>query len=167
MTSNLGAADMAAVMRPKLGFAVDAPEDGLSAKLAAVGLEAARRRFTPEFMNRIDRVVTFHPLGSRELQRILDIELQEVRERLRRATGSEGMSFTVTAGARSFLLREGTDTRYGARHLKRSIERWLVQPMSNLIATEQVQAGDRLFVESGREGLMFSKETNEMAIAAA
>jgi ATP-dependent Clp protease ATP-binding subunit ClpB len=167
MTSNLGAADMAAVLRPKLGFAGGVPDDGLSEKLAAVGLEAARRRFTPEFMNRIDRVVTFQPLGATELHRILDIELNQVRERLRRATGTESMTFTITNSVRELLLCEGTDARYGARHLKRAIERHLVQPMSNLIATDQVQGGDRLFVDCGHDGLVFSKENNEIAAAAA
>jgi len=167
MTSNLGAADMAAVLRPRLGFAGGAPDEGLSDKLAAVGLAAARRRFTPEFMNRIDRVVTFQPLGARELHRILEIELHQVRERLRRATGTESTGFTVTNAAREFLLRDGTDIRYGARHLKRAIERHLVHPMSNLIATNQLQRGDRLFVDCGTSGLVFSKDCSEIAIAAA
>src|SRR3954462_11124242 len=74
MTSNLGAAEMNALLRPKLGFSIDNAEPlQLAAKLAHAGTEAARRRFTPEFMNRIDRVVTFHPLGRPELDRILDI----------------------------------------------------------------------------------------------
>jgi ATP-dependent Clp protease ATP-binding subunit ClpA len=168
MTSNLGAADMASVLRPKLGFTGGAPQAGaLSEKLAAVGLEAARRRFTPEFMNRIDRVVAFQPLGGRELQRILEIELQQVRERLRHAIGSESLTISVTNGAREFLLRDGTDTRYGARHLRRAIERRLVQPVSNLIATDQLRPGDRLFVECTNDGLAFSKEAHEISIAAA
>jgi ATP-dependent Clp protease ATP-binding subunit ClpA len=166
MTSNLGAAEMAAVLRPKLGFSGGVPQNGVTEKLAAVGLEAARRRFTPEFLNRIDRVVTFQPLGGRELQRILDIELRDVRERLAKATGVESMTFTVSSGAREFLLRDGTDTRYGARHLKRAIERHVVQPISNLIATGQVGPGDLVFVDSGTAGLIFSKESKEAAVAA-
>jgi len=171
MTSNLGAADMSAILRPKLGFATDAPDaQQLENKLEHAGTEAARRRFTPEFMNRIDRVVTFHPLGAAVMHRILDIELRAVAERLVVAVGPEGVHLKLSRDARELLLREGTDSRYGARHLKRAIEKRLIQPLSNLIATSQVAAGDRLFVDAGYDGLVFSKEPAEaagLAIAAA
>jgi ATP-dependent Clp protease ATP-binding subunit ClpA len=162
---------MNAILRPKLGFAAGTPDARqLESKLAHAGTEAARRRFTPEFLNRIDRVVTFHPLGAAELHRILDIELGLVRERLSCAVGSEGMRLSVSRDARELLLREGTDQRYGARHLKRAIERRLVQPLSNLIATAQVKGGDRVFVDADTGGLVFSKEplpVTGVAVAAA
>ena len=171
MTSNLGAAEMSAILRPKLGFAAGPPDARqLEDKLAHAGTEAARRRFTPEFLNRIDRVVTFHPLGAAEMQRILDIELGLVQERLACAVGPERMSLNVSRDAREILLHEGTDQRYGARHLKRVIERRLVQPLSNLIATSQVTAGDRVFIDGDANGLVFSKEpvpAAGLAIAAA
>ena len=161
MTSNLGAQEMNSILRPKLGFSSGAPETELAQKLAHAGTEAARRRFTPEFMNRIDRVVTFHPLGRPELLRILDIELDAVRRRA-------SIGFTLDESARDLLLREGTDTRYGARHLKRAIERFLVHPLSNLIATNQVLPGERLLVEAAPNTLVFSKELiTEIASAAA
>ena len=161
MTSNLGASEINALLRPKLGFAVaDVAPAALAGKVAHAGTEAARRRFTPEFMNRIDRVVTFHPLGRPELDRILDIELDEIRSRA-------SLHFTLDAPARDLLIEEGTDARYGARHLKRAIERMLVHPLANLIATGQVQAGDRLRVEGDRSMLVFSRESEELASAAA
>jgi ATP-dependent Clp protease ATP-binding subunit ClpA len=161
LTSNLGAAEMNALMRPRLGFSVDSPEPRqLALKLAHAGTEAARRRFTPEFMNRIDRVVTFHPLGRPEHDAILDIELRAVRARA-------GIEFTLDAAARDLLLREGTDTRYGARHLKRAIERVLVHPLSNLIATGQLAAGDRVQIETDRGMLVFAKEETEALVSAA
>jgi ATP-dependent Clp protease ATP-binding subunit ClpA len=171
MTSNLGAAEMNAILRPKLGFATGAPDARqLESKLEHAGTEAARRRFTPEFLNRIDRVVTFRPLGAAEMQGILEIELGQVQERLACAAGVEGMRLNVSRDARALLLLEGTDRRYGARHLKRAIERRLVQPLSNLIATAQVRAGDRVFVDGEANGLVFSREPVEaagLAIAAA
>jgi ATP-dependent Clp protease ATP-binding subunit ClpA len=171
LTSNLGAAEMNAILRPRLGFAAGAPDAGqLEGRLAQAGTDAARRRFTPEFLNRIDRVVTFHSLAPAEMRRILDIELALVKERLACAVGTEGMRLEVSRDARELLLAEGTDQRYGARHLKRAIERRLVQPLSNLIATGQVWAGDRVFVEREANGLVFSKERTEtagLAIAAA
>jgi ATP-dependent Clp protease ATP-binding subunit ClpB len=160
MTSNLGAEEMNSILRPKLGFAGGAPETELAGKLAHAGTEAARRRFTPEFMNRIDRVVTFHPLGRPELIRILEIELDAVRQRA-------AIAFRLDDAARDLLLREGTDTRYGARHLKRAIERALVHPLSNLIATGQVMPGERLLIETAHDALMFSKEMTEKVSAAA
>ena len=165
MTSNLGAAEMGSILRPGLGFtAHDAEHQPLDDKMAdrvsRAGVEAARRKFTPEFLNRIDRTVVFNSLGAAELRQIVDLELKSVQDRIFQATGSKTIEFIVNDGAKDFLLKEGTDPRYGARHLKRALERSLVQPMSNLIATGQVQSGDQLMVEfdPDRSRLVFLKE---------
>jgi ATP-dependent Clp protease ATP-binding subunit ClpB len=151
MTSNLGAAEMNAMLRPKLGFAsmeterqhaIGAIDPKLSDKMSHAGLEAARRKFAPEFMNRIDKTVIFHPLGARELRTILEIELDEVQERIEKTWAGKRFLINVTDSARDFLLIEGTDVRYGARPLKRAIERLLVQPLSNLIVTGQIRQSD-------------------------
>ncbi len=153
MTSNLGANEMSNLMSPRLGFTFAAPEqkkivDGkLTTKISETGVEAARRKFTPEFMNRLDKVVVFRPLGEPELRKILDIELRMVQQRIFNAGGANPFIFTLSPAAKDFLLAEGTDMKYGARHLKRSIERHLVQPMSNLIATDQVHGGDWIKVD--------------------
>jgi ATP-dependent Clp protease ATP-binding subunit ClpB len=151
MTSNLGAAEMNAMLRPKLGFAameterqhaIGVIDPKLSDKISHAGLDAARRKFTPEFMNRIDKTVIFHPLGARELRRVLEIELDEVQARIGKAQPGKRFSMNLTDSARDFLLMEGTDVRYGARPLKRAIERLLVQPLSNLIVTGQIRQSD-------------------------
>jgi len=151
MTSNLGAAEMNAMLRPKLGFAsreterqhaIGAIDPKLSDKMSHAGLEAARRKFAPEFMNRIDKTVIFHPLGAGELRRILQIELDEVQERIEKTRAGKRFLINVSDSARDFLLMEGTDVRYGARPLKRAIERLLVQPLSNLIVTGQIRRCD-------------------------
>ena len=151
MTSNLGAAEMNAMLRPKLGFAsmeterqhaIGAIDPKLSDKMSHAGLEAARRKFAPEFMNRIDKTVIFHPLGAHELRRILEIELDEVQERIEKTRAGKRLLINVSDSARDFLLMEGTDVRYGARPLKRAIERLLVQPLSNLIVTGQIRQSD-------------------------
>src|SRR2546429_2885657 len=90
--------------------------------------EAARRRFAPEFMNRIDKMVVFHPLRREQLERILEIELTMIQQRLLE-TPRGHFVFRATQAAKDFLLREGTDLKYGARHLKRAIERHLVYPL--------------------------------------
>lgn len=173
MTSNLGAAEMNSVLRPHLGFATSELErnreagevdDLLNEKLSRVGVEAARRKFTPEFMNRIDKVVVFRPLGTEQLQKILGIELASLQQRIFRAPGATPFVVNVSEPARSFLLTEGTDLKFGARHLKRAIERSLVHPLSNLIASGQIQAGDLIGVgiDAGSDCLTFTKEAEEM-----
>jgi ATP-dependent Clp protease ATP-binding subunit ClpA len=163
LTSNLGASEMEDVLRPKLGFA--AREAGMDAKLAEkmsrAGVEAARRKFTPEFINRLDGIVAFNPLGDQELQRILELELVSVRERMVHALHAGSLPLAVTDTAKDFLLREGTDARYGARHLKRAVERHLAAPVANLIATGQVQSGDAVTVDYEAGALVFFKEFEE------
>src|ERR1700693_3674167 len=150
MTSNLGAAEMSALVSPTLGFnAYDAgcesrasePGEGLKGKIERSGMQAARREFTREFINRLDKIVTFQPLGSAQLRKILDIELDLVQQRIFAASYDRSFVFQATEQAKSFLLEQGIDMKYGARYLKRAIERLLVQPMSNLIATAQVRRG--------------------------
>src|SRR2546427_228932 len=109
MTSNLGASEMSSLMNPRLGFnPVRAGEanDKLNQKLARSGVEAARRRFTPEFINRLDRMVVFKPLGASELSRILDIELNAVQQRIVDSGTARSFIFTVTDRGKRFLLDE-------------------------------------------------------------
>jgi ATP-dependent Clp protease ATP-binding subunit ClpB len=156
MTSNLGAGEMNSIMRPNLGFAASEMErkcaaglvDGtLNEKISRAGVEAARKKFTPEFMNRIDKVVVFRPLGEIELRKILSLELNILQHRIFSTANGSPFVFSLTGTAKDYLLREGTDMKYGARHLKRAIERNLVHPLSNLIATEQVRGGDLVRVD--------------------
>jgi ATP-dependent Clp protease ATP-binding subunit ClpB len=151
LTSNLGATEMSSLVSPKLGFHAPSLEDTgrdakLSAQVSRTGIAAARRKFTPEFVNRLDKIVVFKSLGNEELRRILDIELEMVQERIRSAAAGNSFLIDVTESARDFLLTEGTDFQYGARPLKRAIERLLVQPLSNLMATSQIHHGDRIRV---------------------
>jgi hypothetical protein len=119
-------------------------------------------------MNRIDKVVVFHPLRSEQLEQILEIELGMVQQRVLE-TAKGRFLFRVTQAARDFLLREGTDLKYGARHLKRAIERHVVYPLATLLATEQVRLGDVISIDwDGAEaGLKFSKEGEGAAVPAA
>lgn len=175
LTSNLGTSEMNSLMRPNLGFA--APEAGrdmeagvlsedMEGKLARAGLEAARRRFTPEFMNRLDKTVVFRPLGQVELRKILDIELQLLQQRIFDSAGPNYFVLNASAAAKEELLVQGTDVKYGARHLKRAIERLVVQPLSSLIATDQAHTGDLLQVDynpAARE-FIFCKEAEGMPL---
>jgi len=175
MTSNLGASEMTALMSPRLGFGTSDVRDKcttgevdekMTGKLARSGVEAARRKFTPEFMNRLDKIVTFQPLGSEQLKKILDIELNLVQQRIFNAATDRAFVFTLSDSSKDFLLTEGTDLKYGARHLKRAIERLLVQPMSNLIATDQVRGGDWIRVDFNGDDktLCFAREAEGLPV---
>jgi len=161
LTSNLGAREAEEMLRPGLGFAPGpvSHDEKLADKMERAGIESARRRFTPEFINRLDKIVVFRSLGEEEMRRILEIELAEMERRIQRATGAAGLKFRLDHRAKDLLLAQGTDARYGARHLKRAVERLLVQPISNLIATEQVKDGDQVLVHTDLSGarLLFLK----------
>ena len=173
MTSNLGAAEMGALLAPKLGFAkaLGTPDpsendEKRNEKLSRSGIEAARRKFTPEFMNRIDKTVVFKPLGESELRRILDLELAQVQQRILLSPTEKSFVLTVSDQGKEFLLSQGTDMKYGARHLKRAIERLLVHPLSNLIATSQVSTGDwiKADFEAERNSLLFTTEEENLSM---
>jgi ATP-dependent Clp protease ATP-binding subunit ClpB len=149
LTSNLGSNEMMKLMSGGLGFSWDSSdrEDELDQKIYRVATEAARRKFSPEFMNRIDKVIVFRTLQRSHLERILDIELSRVQERILSTASGRQFIFQCTRSAREVLLEEGTDAKCGARHLKRAIERHLIFPLSNLMATEQVRLGDLVTVD--------------------
>ncbi len=161
MTSNLGAAEMNGLVDGGLGFAPRAVQvdNALDDKINRSAVDAARRKFAPEFMNRIDKVVVFKTLRSEHLKQILEIELGMVQQRILMAAGAHQFVFNCTPAVKNFLLAEGTDPKYGARHLKRAIERHLVFPLANLVATSQVRLGDFIRVDMiGETKLTFVKE---------
>jgi ATP-dependent Clp protease ATP-binding subunit ClpA len=152
LTSNLGGGEITELMHGGMGFVqpTDKPEAGLDQKVERTAMEAARRKFSPEFMNRLDKIIVFHPLRREQLEEVLDIELGQVQQRVLETAKGQFL-FRVTTAGRDFLLQEGTDQRYGARHLKRAIERHVVYPLANLLATEQVHLGDLVCIDWDRE----------------
>jgi len=171
MTSNLGAREMSDMISGGIGFAptkaVGKPQDDseIDTKIYRTALEAAKRKFSPEFMNRIDKVVVFRSLKEHHLRRILDIELTAVQDRITESAGTKFI-FECSHEAKEFLLSEGIDLKYGARHLKRSIERFLVYPLSNLVATQQVETGDFVTIDFDQEkkALTFRKHSGKMIV---
>ena len=170
LTSNLGGGEIAELMHGGMGFVqpTDKPATGLDEKVQRTAVEAARRKFSPEFMNRLDKVVVFHPLQREQLQEVLDIELGQVQQRVL-DTAKGQFLFRVTEAGREFLLQEGTDQRYGARHLKRAIERHVVYPLANLLATDQVSLGDlvRIDWDESHKQLTFVREGEGALVQAA
>ncbi len=160
MTSNLGATEMDGMITGGMGFgqkpqAIDTKFDE---KITRAAQDAARRKFSPEFMNRIDKVVVFKTLRPEHLEQILEIELGLVQQRILQATGNNQFVFSCTPVVKKYLLQEGTDPKYGARHLKRAIERHVVFPLANLVATGQVKLGDFVRIDLTDQGMIFVKE---------
>lgn len=171
MTSNLGAREMSEMISGGIGFAPTKTDqvkadNEIDTKIYRTALEAAKRKFSPEFMNRIDKVVVFRSLKEHHLRQILDIELKAVQDRITESAGTKFV-FECTDAAKEYLLSEGIDLKYGARHLKRSIERFLVYPLSNLVATEQVETGDLVMVDYDDETKMlyFTKQSGKMIVS--
>ncbi len=170
MTSNLGAREMSEMISGGIGFAPmktgkNQDDNEIDAKIYRTALEAAKRKFSPEFMNRIDKVVVFRSLKEHHLRRILEIELKLVQDRITESAGTKFV-FECSDAAKEYLLSEGIDLKYGARHLKRAIERFLVYPLSNLVATQQVETGDIVTVDFDEEEkkLTFSKQAGKMIV---
>jgi ATP-dependent Clp protease ATP-binding subunit ClpB len=167
LTSNLGGSQIADLMHGGMGF-IQPKDKGTTAlyeKVENTAVAAARRKFSPEFMNRLDRVVVFHPLKRAELEEVLEIELRQVQRRVLDST-TRPFFFRITNEGREFLLEEGTDQRYGARHLKRAIERNVVCPLSRLLATGQLHQGDLLLIDRqhGDEGLVFLRDAEKRSL---
>ncbi|HET6853215.1 MAG TPA: AAA family ATPase [Pyrinomonadaceae bacterium] len=165
MTSNLGAREMSELISGGIGFAPGkgskTPNDTeVDQKIYRTAVEAARRKFSPEFMNRIDKVVVFRSLKEHHLRQILDLELQAVQDRIMQSAGTKFV-FQCSDTAKDMLMKEGLDYKYGARHLKRAVERFLVYPLSNLVATGQIGLGDLVHVDVDgiRNRLIFSKSS--------
>ncbi len=175
MTSNLGSREMSELISGGIGFAPNSenvittddkhvqnqssPQD-IDLKIYRTAKEAARRKFSPEFMNRIDKIVVFRSLKEHHLRQILDLELQAVQDRIMQSAGTKFV-FQCTETAKDLLMKEGIDYKYGARHLKRAVERFLVYPLSNLVATGQIGLGDLVHVDLDgiKNRLIFSKSS--------
>ena len=158
MTSNLGAREMSELMEGRIGFAaaqqlnnLDKSQIDLDEKIHRTAVQAASRNFSPEFMNRIDKIVVFHSLNQGHLRKILDLELRALQGRIMRSARTT-FFFSCSDSVKELLLLEGMDSRFGARHLKRSIERLLVMPMSNLVASGQICFGDSIEVDMDQNG---------------
>jgi ATP-dependent Clp protease ATP-binding subunit ClpB len=169
LTSNLGGGEITELMTGGMGFVQpeDKTEDRLNHKVERTAEAAAKKKFSPEFMNRLDKVVVCHPLRHEQLEQILEIELGMVQQRVL-DTGRGQFLFRVTLAASRFLLQEGTDLMYGARHLKRAIEKHVVFPLANLLATEQIRFGDMLVIDWDEEDqcIAFHREGQSAAMPA-
>jgi DNA-binding NtrC family response regulator len=167
LTSNLGAREMMKEMRPELGFqgVTNRSANELAGKLESIGVAAIRKRFSPEFVNRLDVVVTYQPLDSDALSQILSQHIHDLQQHVNTRLGSRSFEIDVSADARGFLLEKGTSTEYGARELKRTIHRNLTQPLAAMVATGAIEPGAQVNVgwTKGEEGLTIKASKGQSA----
>jgi len=151
LTSNLGARDMSRELRPEFGFESFAPHENVenSDKLERIGKNAVRKSFSPEFINRIDSVVTYRPLDGAALTAILDQHIEDLQDHIQRRLGERAFRIEVPARARKFLLEKGTSPEYGARELKRVLHHQLMQPLASLVACGEINPGASIRAEVG------------------
>jgi CheY-like chemotaxis protein len=149
LTSNLGAREMMREINPDFGFqSVKGTErSDLTSKLQNIALVAVRKRFSPEFVNRIDCIITYQPLTLESLSAILDKHITDLQAHVNTRLANRSFTLEVPYESRQFLLDKGTSAEYGARELNRTIHRHLTQPLATMVATNQVNPGARVVVE--------------------
>src|SRR5689334_11830589 len=154
LTSNLGAREMMREINPEFGFQSVKPAEraDLTNKLQSIALVSVRKRFSPEFVNRIDCIITYQPLSAESLSAILDKQIADLQNHVNTRLGNRSFTLEVPAEPRQFLLQKGTSAEYGARELNRTIHRHLTQPLATLVATNQVNPGARVRVSISKDG---------------
>jgi ATP-dependent Clp protease ATP-binding subunit ClpA/ActR/RegA family two-component response regulator len=155
LTSNLGAHEMMKALQPAMGFHSDAApgRPQVATRMEANALAAVRKMFSPEFVNRIDAVMTYQPLDEGSLAAILDQHITELQNHVTTRLGPQCFEIEVTDEARKFLLRDDTSAEYGARELKRTIHRNLTQPLATLVTRGEMAPASTVRVTAGAEGL--------------
>lgn len=143
MTSNVGSQ-----------FIAGAGAEGFNEESRKQVMEALRSSFRPEFLNRIDDVVVFQPLGLEDIERIVDIQLKDVRSRL----ANERMTLELSESAKQSLALDGLDPVYGARPLKRLIQRRVVDQVANLIIAGELHEGDTVLVDTDENGNLIARK---------
>jgi len=150
MTSNLGTEGVA---REAVGFQLQAGSGADRQRMRASIEDALKRAFRPEFLNRIDEIIIFDPLSEEQTCRIVDLIVKEVDDRLR----AEGVSILLTDAARAWLTKEGFDRLYGARPLRRAVQRHIENPLARRLLARDFEEGDVISVDAGEDGLTFEK----------
>ena len=156
MTSNLGTAELE---RRAVGFLRESSPKDDSIRIRSSIDDALKKTFQPEFLNRIDEIIIFDALTDQQVHRIVGLMVKEVEARLQ----EHGATISLTDAAEEWLGREGFDTVYGARPLRRAIQRHLENPLSRRVLSGEFAEGDRILVDAGEDGLTFEKTAPPVA----
>jgi len=161
LTSNLGAEAMRKQVMPDFGFEAMSPMERDSAnvaKLQSIGWGAVRRKFSPEFVNRIDAVITYQPLDAKAMNTILDQQLAALQKHVVDRLEEKAFDIEITNEARELLLTRGMSAEFGARELKRTILRLVTQPLAAMVEQAQVSAESVVIVDREGEGIALTVE---------
>ncbi len=161
MTSNVGTSQIR--HSAPLGFQRSTEAKALTEReqLRKTVSEELRRTFRPEFLNRVDEIIIFDPLTQEQIKQIVDLLINELRGRI----AEQGVSIELTEAAREWLAKEGFDPEYGARPLRRAIQRFVESPLSRELLRGELQDGDTVVIDKGEAGITFHKKVSEMAVA--
>jgi ATP-dependent Clp protease ATP-binding subunit ClpA len=155
LTSNLGAREMMREINPDFGFTsatVTGTREDLTQKLQGIALVAVRKKFSPEFINRIDHVITYRPLDAESFSAITDHEITNLQNHVNTRLGNRCFTIEVPFETRQWLIERGTSPEYGARELKRTIHKFLTQPLATLVAKNQIDSNSRVLVDIDSSG---------------
>jgi ATP-dependent Clp protease ATP-binding subunit ClpA len=168
LTSNLGAREMVNEINPEFGFqsAAGGRRPDLTGKLQSIGMVAVRKRFSPEFVNRIDCIITYQPLSPEALSAILDLQMTDLQDHVNTRLANRSFTLDISRDARQFLLEKGSSQEYGARELNRTIHRFLTQPLATLVATNQISPGAKVQVDVAEEHDKLNIRSLEAEVAA-
>jgi ATP-dependent Clp protease ATP-binding subunit ClpC len=158
MTSNLGTEEL---QRPAVGFHRET-ERGEQQLLKDAIESALKKTFRPEFLNRIDEIIIFHPLTEEHIKQIVDLLKKDLEKRL----ADRKVTLELTEAAKSWLAREGYDPSYGARPLRRAIQRHVENPLSKKILNGEFSEGDTVLVDLSNEELVFTKSKEPIKVTA-
>jgi ATP-dependent Clp protease ATP-binding subunit ClpA len=152
MTSNLGSEEF---QRGSLGFRYEQQSRSEQKRLKSSIEGALKQTFRPEFLNRVDEIIIFQPLNEEQIREIVDLMMKEVQTRIE----DRGITVTLTDDAKSWLAQEGFDANFGARPLRRTIQREVESPLSKKILMGEFKEGDKVKVDLSPEGLVFSNDS--------
>ena len=154
MTSNLGARAMRKRLAPDFGFEAIAEREGVGVprsdsrkKIESIGLKAVKHKFTPEFVNRIDAIVAYEPLSKDTMSGILDLQLEGLQDLIHRRLDERAFDLGITEAGKEYLLANGTSDEYGARELKRTLQRKVVQPLAMLVSANRIPPSSQVIID--------------------
>jgi len=150
LTSNLGAKAIQRAIRPDFGFEalVASPTTESIERMKSIGMAAVRRKFSPEFVNRIDSVITYRPLDREACELILDQVIDSFRSLIKTRLGMRGFELDCTVAGRKLLLDKGTSAEFGARELKRTVQRHFIQPLAALVANGRIPPASTVILDA-------------------
>lgn len=157
MTSNLGTSE---VGREKVGFLHNGASNDYSTHLRATIEDALKETFQPEFLNRIDEIITFDSLSSHQINRIVDLMAEEVMARL----AGHDITMSLTDDAKAWLSQKGFHSVYGARPIRRTVQKFVETPLSKSILAGEFINGDHIIVDANENGVAFSKKDSSIPL---